>query len=48
MQAEDIKRLVIKQLKANFPNWQRLTKREKKSLAEPTLAEVMAGYKDEQ
>jgi hypothetical protein len=48
MQAKDIKRLVIKQLKDNFPHWQRLTKREKKSLAKQTVAEVMADYKEEQ
>jgi len=48
MQAKDIKRLVIKQLKTNFPNWQRLTKREKKSLINQTVSEVMADYKQEQ
>jgi hypothetical protein len=48
MQAKDIKRLVIKQLKTKFPHWRRLTKKEKKALAEQTLAEVMADYKEEQ
>ncbi|MBM4300312.1 MAG: hypothetical protein FJ121_02100 [Deltaproteobacteria bacterium] len=48
MPAKYIKRLLIKQLKTNFPNWQRLTKGEKKSLAEQTLAEVMADYEEEQ
>jgi len=48
MQAKDIKRLVIKQLKANFPHWRRLTKKEKKVLAEQTIIEVMADYKEEQ
>jgi hypothetical protein len=48
MQAKDIKRLVIKQLKANFPNWRRLTKKEKKALAKQTIIEVMADYKEGQ
>ena len=48
MQAKDIKRLVIKQLKANFPHWRRLTKKEKKALAEQTIIEVMADYKEGQ
>ena len=48
MQAKDIKRLLIKQLKTNFPNWPRLTKREKKFLINQTVAEVMTDYKEEQ
>ena len=48
MQAKDIKRLVIKQLKANFPNWRRLTKKEKKALVEEALIEVMTDYNQEQ
>jgi len=48
MQAKDIKRLVIKQLKANFPHWRRLTKKEKKALAEQAIIEVMADYNTEQ
>ena len=48
MQAKDIKRLVIKQLKAKFPHWRRLTKKEKKALAEQTIIEVMADYNTEQ
>jgi hypothetical protein len=48
MQAKDIKRLVIKQLKANFPNWRRLTKKEKKALAAQALIEVMTDYNKEQ
>jgi hypothetical protein len=48
MQAKDIKRLVIKQLKANFPQWRRLTRKEKKALAEQTIIEVMADYNTEQ
>jgi hypothetical protein len=48
MQAKDIKRLVIKQLKAKFPGWRRLTKKEKKALAEQALIEVMTDYNKEQ
>ena len=48
MQAKDIKRLVIKQLKANCPHWRRLTKKEKKALAEQALIEVMTDYNKEQ
>jgi len=48
MQAKDIKRLLIKQLKTNFPNWPRLTKKEKKALAEQAIIEVMADYNTEQ
>lgn len=48
MQAKDIKRLVIKQLKTKFPHWRRLTKKEKKALAEQTAIEVMSDYNKEQ
>lgn len=48
MQEKHIKRLVIKQLKANFPQWRRLTKKEKKALAEQAIIEVMANYNPEQ
>jgi len=44
MQAKDIKRLVIKQLKTNFPYWRRLTKKQKKALAEEALRDVVAHY----
>ena len=44
MQAKDIKRLVIKQLKTKFPYWRRLTKKQKKALAKEALDEVMASY----
>jgi hypothetical protein len=40
MQEKHIKRMVIKQLKKQFPNWGRLTRKEKKTLAEQVLAEV--------
>jgi Transposase DDE domain len=48
MQEKHIKGLVIKQLKANFPQWRRLTKKEKKALAEQAIIEVMADYNPEQ
>jgi hypothetical protein len=44
MREKDIKRLVHKQLKKNFPNWRRLSRKEKKSLAREVLEEVVAGY----
>jgi hypothetical protein len=47
MQEKDIKRLVTKQLKSKFPHWNRLTKKEKKSLAQQAIQEVMASYKQE-
>jgi len=48
MQAKDIKRLVIKQLKGKFPNWRRLPKKEKKALAKQAIIEVMADYDPQQ
>jgi hypothetical protein len=48
MQAKDIKRLVIKQLKTKFPHWRRLTKKQKKTLAEQAIADIMACYNKEQ
>jgi len=48
MQAKDIKRLVINQLKIHCPRWRRLTRTPKKVLAKQALAEVMADYKEEQ
>jgi hypothetical protein len=45
---KDIKRLVIKQIKANLYHWQRLTKKEQKALAEQTIVELMADYNTEQ
>lgn len=48
MQEKDIKRIVIKQLKTKFPFWRRLTKKQKKALAEEALNEVMGSYKSGQ
>lgn len=47
MQEKDIKRLVIKQLKKDFPNWRRLSRKEKKRLARQVLDEVMKDYKSD-
>lgn len=44
MQEKDIKRLVVKQLKKEFPHWSGLTKKEKKDLAKQVLEEVVSGY----
>jgi hypothetical protein len=44
MQTKDIKRLVTKQLKKEFPNWRRLPKKRKKELAAQVLKEVASGY----
>jgi hypothetical protein len=48
MQEKDIKRIVIKQLKTKYPFWCHLTKKEKKSLVEEVLHEVMASYQPSQ
>ena len=48
MPEKDIKRLVIKQLKAKFPHWRRLPKKEKKALAKQAIIEVMADYDPKQ
>ena len=47
MREKDIKRLVIKQLKKDFPNWRRLPRKEKKRLARQVLDEVMRDYKSD-
>ena len=47
MREKDIKRLVVKQLKKNFPDWRRLTRKEKKRLAQQVLDEVVADYTGE-
>lgn len=44
MQEKDIKHLVKKQLKREFPHWSRLSKQEKKKLAEQVLEEVTSNY----
>jgi len=44
MHEKDIKRIVKKQLKKQFPNWRKLPKKEKKDLARQALAEVFNKY----
>lgn len=44
MHKKDIKAQVRKQLKTTFPNWHRLTKKEKKEIAQKVLNEVVADY----
>ncbi len=48
MQAKDIKRLVIKQLKQRFPHWQRLTRKQKKALADQVLKETASDSSPEE
>jgi len=44
MQEKIIKRMVVKQLKRDFPNWRRLPKKKKKELAKQVLEEAVAQY----
>ena len=44
MQEKDIKRMVVKQLKKQFPHWKRLTRKEKKALAKQVLEEITKTY----
>lgn len=44
MHKKDIKAQVRKQLKTKFPNWHRLTKKEKKNIAQKVLNEVVDSY----
>ena len=44
MHLKNIKAQVRKQLKSNFPNWHRLTKKEKKEIANKVFDEVSADY----
>jgi hypothetical protein len=44
MHHKNIKLIVRKQLKKEFPNWKRLPKKTKKELAQKVLAEVVAEY----
>jgi hypothetical protein len=46
MQEKIIKRLVLKQLKRDFPDWRRLPKAKKKALAKQVLGEAVAQYND--
>ena len=44
MHHKDIKLIVRKQLKKQYPNWNRLNRKEKKSIAEKVLSELVAEY----
>ena len=44
MHHKNIKLIVRKQLKNQFPNWKRLPKKRKRELAKKVLAEVVSGY----
>ena len=44
MHKKEIKAIIKKQLKREYPNWKRLTKKEKKEIARKVLAEVVKGY----
>jgi len=44
MHHKDIKAQIRKQLKREYPNWKRLTKKEKKAIAKMVLDEVVSGY----
>jgi hypothetical protein len=44
MHHKNIKRIVRKQLKKQFPNWKRLRKKIKKEFAQKVLEEVVAEY----
>ena len=44
MHHKEIKAIVRKQLKSQYPNWRKLTKKEKKSIAKSVLNEVISTY----
>jgi hypothetical protein len=44
MHKKDIKAQVRKQLKTNYPNWHRLTRKEKREIAQKVLNEVVDSY----
>jgi hypothetical protein len=44
MHHKDIKRIVKKQLKSQYPNWKRLKRKIKKAIAKEVLKEVTATY----
>ena len=44
MHHKDIKALIRKQLKIEYPNWKFLTKKEKKAIAKKVLDEVVKDY----
>lgn len=44
MKHKDIKRIINKQLKSKYPNWSKLTKKEKKRAAKEITTQVIEGY----
>jgi hypothetical protein len=44
MHVKEIKSTIRKQLKSEYPNWKRLTRKEKRSIAKKVLDEVVKGY----
>lgn len=44
MQAKDIKTIIRKQIKKGYPNWNRLSKKRKRTIAKEVLTEVVKGY----
>ena len=44
MHHKDIKAQIRKQLKTNYPNWKRLSRKEKKAIAKMVLDEVIKDY----
>ena len=44
MHGKDIKARIRKQLKTQFPNWHRLTRKEKKGIARQVLEQVIENY----
>jgi len=44
MQAKNIKAIRRKQTKRGYPNWNRLSKKRKKTIAKEVLTEVVKGY----
>jgi len=44
MHEKNIKRIVVRQLKRQFPNWGRLAKKKKKALAKQVVEEVVKTY----
>ena len=44
MHHKDIKVQIRKQLKTNYPNWKRLSRKEKKAIAKMVLDEVVKDY----
>jgi len=44
MHRKDIKAQIRKQLKTEYPNWQRLNRKEKKQIARKVLSEVFDNY----